>query len=131
MATQFDSDTFENDYVLEILRHFVIELLKTDKPREQIFDKYAVELTAFMNGRIIQVVRNVTPNARATLEEMGFLRARSVPEQCTLVAVHTGDAWHLAVEDCNGDEIAVLGWPNSWPETMVTAELKAAGFEVV
>ena len=70
---------------------------------------------------------------RAALEAIDALRAfsRDVPEECTLVAVHTGDAWHLAVENRNGDEIAVLGWPKSWPEIMTTAQLKAAGFEVV
>ena len=52
-----NSNTFENDYILQILQHFVTDL-KTDKPREQIFDKYAVELTAFMNGRIVEATRN-------------------------------------------------------------------------
>lgn len=51
MTTQFGSNTFENDYILAVLDHMVIEL-KTDRPAEQTLDKYAVELTAFMNGVI-------------------------------------------------------------------------------
>lgn len=73
---------------------------------------------------------------RAALEEIDTLRFmnrphKESPEECTLVAVHTGDAWQLAVEDRNGDEVAVLGWPKSWPEIMTTDQLKACGFEVV
>lgn len=49
--TNFDSNTFENDYILAVLSHMVTDL-KTQKPAEQILDKYAVELTAFMNGQI-------------------------------------------------------------------------------
>lgn len=62
MATKFDSNTFEDDYVIAVLSHMVTDL-KTYKSREQIIDHYAVELTAFMNGRIIEAVRNSTPNA--------------------------------------------------------------------
>ena len=54
--TQFDSNTFENDYILEVLQHMVMDL-KTQKPVSQILDKYAVELTAFMNGQIRSVVK--------------------------------------------------------------------------
>lgn len=53
--TNFDSNTFENDYILSVLSHMVTEL-KTERPVEQIIDKYAVELTAFMNGQIRAVV---------------------------------------------------------------------------
>lgn len=54
--TDFDSNTFENDYILAVLSHMVTDL-KTQKPVEQIIDKYAVELTAFMNGQIRGVVK--------------------------------------------------------------------------
>lgn len=49
--THFDSNTFENDYILRVLQNMVTEL-KTQKPVEQIIDKYAVQLTAFMNGQV-------------------------------------------------------------------------------
>ena len=62
MTTQFNSNTFEDDYVIAVLSHMVTDL-KTDKSRSQIIDHYAVEITAFMNGRIIEAVRNATPNA--------------------------------------------------------------------
>ncbi len=54
--TQFDSDTFEKDYILAVLDHMVTDL-KTQKPVEQVLDHYAVELTAFMNGQIRSAVR--------------------------------------------------------------------------
>jgi len=41
----------ENEYILQILNSFMIDL-KTDKSREQLLDRYACELTAYMNGRI-------------------------------------------------------------------------------
>ena len=76
---------------------------------------------------------------RAALEAIDSLRAsafcsnaiREVPEECTLVAVHTGDAWHLTVEDRSGEGVAFLEWPKSWPETVNGDQLKAFGFEVV
>ena len=55
MTTQFDSNTFEHDYIISVLMHMVTDL-KTDKPVEQIIDKYAVSLTAFMTGVIVQAV---------------------------------------------------------------------------
>lgn len=55
--TNFDSNTFENDYIVAVLQHMATDL-KTQKPVEQIIDKYAVELTAFMNGRIRAIVRS-------------------------------------------------------------------------
>jgi len=55
--TEFNSNTFENDYILAVLSHMVTDL-KTNKLDESILDKYAVELTAFMNGQIITAVRN-------------------------------------------------------------------------
>ena len=56
MATEFTSNTFENDYILATLEHFIVDL-RTDKPQAQILDKYACELTSFMNGQIVQAVK--------------------------------------------------------------------------
>ncbi|MGV3581924.1 MAG: hypothetical protein ACO1N8_06430 [Methylophilus sp.] len=44
-----DANTYEHDYIINLLIAFETEL-KTDKPRHEIIDKYAVALTAFMNG---------------------------------------------------------------------------------
>lgn len=57
MPTQFTSNTFEDDYIISVLSHMVTDL-KTSKSREEIIDRYAVELTAFMNGRIVEVVKS-------------------------------------------------------------------------
>lgn len=47
---KLDNNTFENDYILGILNAFASEL-RTDKPQAEILDKYAVQLTAYMNGK--------------------------------------------------------------------------------
>jgi hypothetical protein len=57
MATNFTSDTFENDYILACLNHMQADL-KTDKSQADVLDKYAVQLTAFMNGQVVQAVKN-------------------------------------------------------------------------
>lgn len=57
MTTQFDSDSFEHDFIVESLNHMLSEL-KTDRPESQTVDKYAVQLTAFMNGQIVQAVKH-------------------------------------------------------------------------
>ena len=56
MTNQFNSNTFEHDYIINVLMHMVTDL-KTQKPVEQIIDKYAVSLTAFMTGQIVQAVK--------------------------------------------------------------------------
>lgn len=56
MTTEFDSNTFEHDYIIRVLSHFVSDL-RTHKPAEQIIDRYAVALTSFMNGQIVQAVK--------------------------------------------------------------------------
>jgi hypothetical protein len=63
MATDFTSDTFENDYILVCLGYMTAEL-EADKSRDQVLDKYAVELTAFMNGQIRQAVKDAASNAQ-------------------------------------------------------------------
>ena len=57
MTTQFDSNTFVHDYIISVLMHMVTEL-KTVRPVEQIIDKFTVELTAFMNGQIVQAIKS-------------------------------------------------------------------------
>lgn len=52
------------------------------------------------------------------------------PENCKLVAAHTGDGWSLEVH-FNNNCIAYLGWPESWPASVDTAFLERAGFECV
>ena len=61
MSTDFSSDTFENDYIIACLGHLADDL-KTDKPEAQTLDKYAAELTAFMNGQTRQAVKNAIAN---------------------------------------------------------------------
>lgn len=86
--------------------------------------------------RLLAQSNVVSGDIRAALEEIDMLRFltrphKESPEECTLVAVHTGDAWQLAVEDRDEDEVAVLAWPKSWPDTMTADQLKAYGFVVV
>ena len=57
MATKFDSNTFEHDYIISVLMYMITDL-KTNKPIEQIIDKYAVSLTAFMTGQIVQAIKS-------------------------------------------------------------------------
>ena len=74
MNTQFDSNTFEHDYIISVLMHMVTDL-KTMKPVEQIIDKYAVSLTAFMTGQIVQAVKGSQTKGRYRarfLYELGF-----------------------------------------------------------
>lgn len=83
--TDFDSNTFENDYILAVLQHMVTDL-KTQKPVEQILDKYAVELTAFMNGRIRGVVkvgdsRVGVSSTSETLMGVRYLIAKLCPQK--------------------------------------------------
>lgn len=63
--------------------------------------------------------------------ESAAQRSGAVPENCKLIALHTGDGWHLAVENQDGDEIAILAWPESWPGIMTDDDLTKCGFEVV
>jgi len=66
--TQFDSNTFEHDYILAVLQH-MITTLKTAKPVSQTLDKYAVELTAFMNGQIRSAVKAATNECKGVKME--------------------------------------------------------------
>jgi len=57
--------------------------------------------------------------------------SNEIPEGCKLIAHHTGDGWYLAVQDTEGNDIAILDWPDSWPEEMTTEQLRIFGFEIV
>ena len=46
----FDSNLFEHEYVIKMLQGYAAEL-KTDKNVDQVTDKYACILTAFMVGQ--------------------------------------------------------------------------------
>lgn len=52
------------------------------------------------------------------------------PEGCKLVAHNTGDGWALTVQDQNGDTVAMLEWPESWPEIMNADQIREAGFRI-
>ena len=55
-----------------------------------------------------------------------------VPEACVLTAHYTGDGWLLAVETHDLDDVvAILDWPESWPERMTDKELMLFGFKIV
>ena len=47
-----NSNTFEDDYILAILGQLVTELNLTDKNQAELMDKYACQLTAYMNGKL-------------------------------------------------------------------------------
>ena len=71
---------------------------------------------------------------KAAWDEVKAMR-RDVPEGCTLTAVHTGDGWALEVSfpekhERHGEAVAMLAWPESWPEWVDTDFLTKAGFEV-
>lgn len=52
-----------------------------------------------------------------------------IPENCKLIAIHTGDGWSLEVHDTNDELVAYLEWPKAWPAIMDTVTLETIGFE--
>ena len=119
MTTQFDSNTFEHDYIISVLMHMVTDL-KTAKPVEQIIDKYAVSLTAFMTGQIVQAVKGSQTKVRCRarfLYELGFT---TKDNQGGLLMAQSEDkkrfqAWfekHPGYSDV-GDSFRFLLW-NAW-----------------
>ena len=60
MPTEFDNDTFEHDYIIQVLTLFALEL-RASVPEERTIDKYAVQLTAFTNGMIRGEMRRERP----------------------------------------------------------------------
>jgi len=54
---QFDSNTFEHDYIIQILTQFIDEA-HTKEQQAAVIDKYAGQLTAFMNGKIMQAMES-------------------------------------------------------------------------
>jgi len=53
-----------------------------------------------------------------------------IPEDCQLVACHTGEGWLLSVEDRAGKTVAYLAWPFG-ATIKSSAELQRCGFETV
>ena len=56
---------------------------------------------------------------------------RTCPEGCVLVAVRDAEGWCLTVEDADGEEVAMLAWPETWPERVGPEYMHVAGFKVV
>ena len=58
-----------------------------------------------------------------------------IPEGCKLVAVMDGHGssaeWGLCVEDENGKTVAMLRWPEFWPEKVKKRDLERFGFKCV
>jgi len=55
----------------------------------------------------------------------------SPPEGCVLQAVDTGDGWCLEVANPATEEcVALLAWPESWPETITAKQVAEFGFEI-
>ncbi len=52
LGNSYSVHVHENEYILQILHSFMIDL-KTDKNKDQLIDSYACKLTAFMNGRMM------------------------------------------------------------------------------
>lgn len=77
------------------------------------------------------------PHRKAIFEALDALdRKNNPPEGCTLLAVDTGEGWELEVgyplgHENEGEAVALLAWPPSWPEQMTSAKLTEFGFEVV
>jgi hypothetical protein len=64
-----------------------------------------------------------------TSELKGLVRL--CPEGCILVAVRDADGWCLTVETTDGEEVAMLAWPETWPERVGPEYMHVAGFKVV
>jgi hypothetical protein len=56
MSLKIDSNTFEHDYIIRILSHFADEMRVFPDKHPRTLDKYAGQLTAFMNGKIMQAM---------------------------------------------------------------------------
>ena len=52
------------------------------------------------------------------------------PEECKLVAVHTGDGWSLEVIDQKDECVAILKWPERFGNFMTADDLQKQGFEI-
>jgi hypothetical protein len=67
-----NNNTFENEYILGILTAFASEL-RTNKPQAEILDKYAVELTAYMNGKQASAMKFSVQELRPEVMEFALL----------------------------------------------------------
>jgi len=54
---RLDSNTFEHVYFISLLEKFMFEM-GTDKSQAQTTDKYAAQITAFMNGKLVQAEKD-------------------------------------------------------------------------
>lgn len=54
-----------------------------------------------------------------------------IPENCKLVAAWSGDGWSLEVHNEAGNAVAILAWPEAWPEKLTNEQLEERGFDVV
>jgi len=58
MSLKFDQNTFEHDYIIQILRQYSEEIEAYPNEHPRTLDKYATQLTAFMNGKFMQAMEN-------------------------------------------------------------------------
>lgn len=83
------------------------------------------DLTLQVNrGELVRMLRAAWDAAIVSLE------AVDQPEGCELVACHDGEGWSLSVED-NGQVVALIDWPSSWPAVLTGDELREKGFTIV
>lgn len=69
--------------------------------------------------------------AKAMLEHVLAPLNANPPEGCVLQAVDTGDGWYLEVANPATEEcVALLAWPESWPETITAKQVAEFGFEI-
>lgn len=54
MTTQFNSNTFENDYIVQLLEYFIEECNCKGIDKARTIDKYATQLTSYMNGKLVE-----------------------------------------------------------------------------
>jgi len=66
---KFDSNTFEHDYIIQILQDFYVEMRDFPNEHSHILDKYAPQLTAFMNGKIVQAIENDRAEIKSLLND--------------------------------------------------------------
>lgn len=53
------------------------------------------------------------------------------PEDCKLIAHNTGEGWYLAVQNPEGDDIAILKWPWGNNDKKNAKQLEEYGYEIV
>ena len=111
MTTEFDSNTFEHDYIIKVLGAFVTAM-RTEKNQAELMDKYAVQLTAFMVGMAREAHAN---KARA------IAHIRAGDDLRELLANANGKDVLIWVRDFNEvwkvrylRDVSELGFPNCY-----------------